>query len=211
MTVKPRLPAILASDTRAPAASSNPLPARAPDFSIPRNADIPRRRVEACRHHRAAKLFDGEPAFSPDGVWIAFSSRRDGGQVGGGIWIVPASGGEARRLTNAPNNVGSFKWSRDGSHVAFTVTDPKSKDEIEDERRGRDWTVVDRNYKHTRLHAIDVASEESHVVTEADITVYDYDWSPDGRQLVVMAAPRKGFISSALTLWKFWPSRLIWP
>lgn len=41
-----RLPAILASDTRAPAASSNPLPARAPDFSIPRNADIPRRRVE---------------------------------------------------------------------------------------------------------------------------------------------------------------------
>ena len=38
-----RLPAILA--TEKPDRSS-PLPSRAPDFSIPRNADVPRRRVE---------------------------------------------------------------------------------------------------------------------------------------------------------------------
>jgi hypothetical protein len=39
-----RLPAILATEGRR--GSDSPLPARAPDFSIPRNADIPRRRVE---------------------------------------------------------------------------------------------------------------------------------------------------------------------
>lgn len=39
-----RLPAILATEMSGPGA--NPLPSRAPDFSIPRNADIPRRRVE---------------------------------------------------------------------------------------------------------------------------------------------------------------------
>ena len=39
-----RLPEILATET-APS-SDLPLPARAPDFSIPRNADVPRRRVE---------------------------------------------------------------------------------------------------------------------------------------------------------------------
>lgn len=38
-----RLPEILAGDSRT---ESGPLPSRAPDFSIPRNADIPRRRVE---------------------------------------------------------------------------------------------------------------------------------------------------------------------
>lgn len=38
-----RLPQILAGDERS---DSGPLPSRAPDFSIPRNADIPRRRVE---------------------------------------------------------------------------------------------------------------------------------------------------------------------
>lgn len=39
-----RLPSILAAETRA--GEGSPLPSRAPDFSIPRNADIPRRRVE---------------------------------------------------------------------------------------------------------------------------------------------------------------------
>lgn len=38
-----RLPEILATEA---SQEAGPLPARAPDFSIPRNADIPRRRVE---------------------------------------------------------------------------------------------------------------------------------------------------------------------
>lgn len=39
-----RLPEILATEGRAP--TDGPLPERAPDFSIPRTADVPRRRVE---------------------------------------------------------------------------------------------------------------------------------------------------------------------
>lgn len=39
-----RLPQILATESRTD--TGLPLPSRAPDFSIPRNADIPRRRIE---------------------------------------------------------------------------------------------------------------------------------------------------------------------
>lgn len=39
-----RLPEILATEGRRP--TDGPLPSRAPDFSVPRNADVPRRRVE---------------------------------------------------------------------------------------------------------------------------------------------------------------------
>ncbi|MDQ4024024.1 MAG: hypothetical protein M3217_00815, partial [Actinomycetota bacterium] len=39
-----RLPQILATEARAE--GGQPLPSRAPDFSVPRNADIPRRRIE---------------------------------------------------------------------------------------------------------------------------------------------------------------------
>jgi hypothetical protein len=39
-----RLPEILATESRVP--GQTPLPERAPDFSVPRNADVPRRRVE---------------------------------------------------------------------------------------------------------------------------------------------------------------------
>lgn len=40
-----RLPQILSKDAMS-RAEGGPLPSRAPDFSIPRNADVPRRRVE---------------------------------------------------------------------------------------------------------------------------------------------------------------------
>lgn len=43
-TLMSQLPQILATETRAE--GGLPLPSRAPDFSIPRNADIPRRRIE---------------------------------------------------------------------------------------------------------------------------------------------------------------------
>lgn len=39
-----RLPEILATEARPP--GDSPLPERAPDFSVPRSADVPRRRVE---------------------------------------------------------------------------------------------------------------------------------------------------------------------
>jgi hypothetical protein len=41
-----KLPQILAGDTSTVVAEDAPLPSRAPDFSVPRNADVPRRRVE---------------------------------------------------------------------------------------------------------------------------------------------------------------------
>ena len=42
---------------------------------------------------------DAFPSFSRDGKWIYFSSNRTGGDRG--IWKLPASGGEAVRVTNS--------------------------------------------------------------------------------------------------------------
>lgn len=57
-----RLPEILATDTPDP--GDAPLPSRAPDLSIPRNADVPRRRVDEVVAEgmlaRLAKLSSGE-------------------------------------------------------------------------------------------------------------------------------------------------------
>src|SRR5262245_21716536 len=130
---------------------------------------------------------DRAAQWSPDGRKIAFLSRRPGSEYTQ-VYLIQVDGGEAYRLTNAENSVTAFKWSADGKWLAYTVTDPKTKEEQEAERKGRDWIVADRNYKHIRLHAIEVDSKKSHVVTTTDITVHDIDWSPDGRQLVVAAA-----------------------
>ncbi len=131
---------------------------------------------------------DRQPRWSPDGRRIAFLGRRPDTALPQ-IHVLDMSGGESRPVTTAPAAVGSFKWSPDGRFIAYTYADPPSDQERRDIAQGRDWTVADRNFKHTRLHRVDVATGRSEVVTRADMTVIDYDWSPDSQQFVIGAAP----------------------
>ncbi|MFY9609690.1 MAG: winged helix-turn-helix domain-containing protein, partial [Blastocatellia bacterium] len=52
-----------------------------------------------------------EPAWSPDGKLIAYYSKNRGG-----IWIVPASGGTAKQLTEFGSRA---QWSGDGATIVF--------------------------------------------------------------------------------------------
>lgn len=131
---------------------------------------------------------DRSPAWSPDGKWVAFLSQRGESNITQ-VYLIAFDGGEAIQLTKAENSVQSFKWSPDGGRIAYTMTDPKSKEEQQAEKEGKDWTVHDQNYKHTRVYVIDIKSKDSKLVTRSAITVHDFDWSPDGKQLVIAAAP----------------------
>jgi hypothetical protein len=55
-----------------------------------------------------------EPAWSPDGQWIAFSMQGD-------IWKVPAEGGDAIALTQGPHYYFEPDWSPDGRSIAVTI------------------------------------------------------------------------------------------
>ena len=65
---------------------------------------------------------DGEPAWSPDGRWLAFSSTRPRDRDLSGIWVMRPDGTAARRVTpNFPHDAHSPAWSPDGSKIVFTV------------------------------------------------------------------------------------------
>src|SRR5687767_15578175 len=56
------------------------------------------------------------PAYSPDGQWIAFESDRDGNSE---IYVMTAQGTNVRRLTQDPAQDHSPAWSPDGTRIAF--------------------------------------------------------------------------------------------
>lgn len=59
---------------------------------------------------------EGNPYFSPDGKWIAFSAEYDGNND---VFVVPVEGGEPRRLTWHPQADIAKGWTPDGKHVLF--------------------------------------------------------------------------------------------
>jgi len=56
------------------------------------------------------------PRFSPDGKWIAYA--REASMNSDDIYVVPASGGRPRRITQAPWYLKGFGWTTDGRSLA---------------------------------------------------------------------------------------------
>jgi tricorn protease len=57
-----------------------------------------------------------DPAFSPDGTQLAFTGEAQGNQD---VYVMPAAGGPARRLTYHPGGDRAVGWTPDGKHVLF--------------------------------------------------------------------------------------------
>jgi len=146
---------------------------------------------------------DRSPRWSPDGRMIAFLSGREHGPQ---VWVMPAAGGAARRVSDLPDGVGEMYWMPGGTGF-LVVSDIKWPKEQEiDKRNGpyptdaRLWTNV--LYRHwtdwragMRQHvfSVDLASGKAVDVTPIDkdaptiATSGDGDvaMSPDGKEIAV--------------------------
>src|SRR5207248_11144847 len=87
--------------TRAPALARLPL-------SLHDALPIYLRRVSSGGH-------EGNPSFSPDGSQIAFTGNYDGTRS---VYVVPATGGEPRRLTYHPADGEVLGWTRSEEHTS---------------------------------------------------------------------------------------------
>ncbi len=170
-------------------------------YAIP----IPPRGVASVRDARSITSGNQQVeriALSRDGKWLAFDSNTEGTQE---IFVMPAAGGEARRVTR--NSVDDFapNFSGDGSQIAFHTPRNGSRDiyviNVDgsgEERLTRDdvesfnpafspdgLRVAYGNRDNT-LHVMERASRTDAWKGPTPLSVpggYGPRWSPDGRQL----------------------------
>src|SRR5438046_2817126 len=116
-----------------------------------------------------------EPVPSPDGKWVVFSATEVNLEANTRIshlWIVPASGGESRRLNPTPNHEERPRFSPDGKRLIWTskATDP------------------------TQIWMCDFDSNagaltgKPHQVTDISTGADGGIWSPDGKNIVLVSA-----------------------
>ncbi|HVO50935.1 MAG TPA: protein kinase [Thermoanaerobaculia bacterium] len=86
--------------------------------------------------------WDGEPALSPDGTLVAYSSNASGRCE---IWVVDTEGGEPLRLTDGGGENRNPVWFPDGRTVAFVATQGASTSVRKVSRLGGSTTLLVEN------------------------------------------------------------------
>jgi dipeptidyl aminopeptidase/acylaminoacyl peptidase len=134
---------------------------------------------------------EGHVAWSPDGKQIAFLS--DAAKPGQRqLYVEAAAGGPPRMLTRVKGFLDAPSWSPDGRTVALLFTENATRAAgplvAETPQTGEIREAVTEQ----RLSVVDVASGKLQQISPADIYVYEYSWSPDGKRFVATAAHGNG-------------------
>jgi dipeptidyl aminopeptidase/acylaminoacyl peptidase len=146
-------------------------------------------RISAASDGRAHRELS--PAWSPDGRQIAFlSDAARERQLQ--LYVAPAVGGQARRLTGLSGQLGNVKWSPDGKAIAFLFIEGSAQEPGALVAYKPDSGAVGEKPDVRRIATVDVASGRVRTVSPANLYIYDYDWSPDSRSFAAEAAEGSG-------------------
>jgi dipeptidyl aminopeptidase/acylaminoacyl peptidase len=156
----------------------------------------------------------GSPRWSPEGDRLAFAALDTAKEPKLQLFVLPMSGGEAKKITDAPRGVEQFAWRPSGQDIAYVTSDePENKKDIENHNDA--FEVGDNDYLAT------AAETPSHLwILPADggkpkrltsgawslaksappsSPASPINWSPDGKSLLFTRQEHPHFGDNDLT------------
>jgi dipeptidyl aminopeptidase/acylaminoacyl peptidase len=129
--------------------------------------------------------------WSPDSQHIAFLSDA-AGDGRSQLYIADADGDSATKLTSLNGPLASPAWSPDGTSIAILFTEgaPNAANPLN--AMLPETGVIESKVYEQRLAVVAVSSGKVRQLSPADMYVYEYDWSPDGKTFAVIAAHGAG-------------------
>lgn len=143
---------------------------------------------------------DGQPAFSPDGRWLAFTSNRSEKAGEATLHLLSMAGpGETRTVATMPDGVVQPTFSPDGSHIAFVSRTRHERYDAKDEswqpprkierffsRLDNEGWIVDRPAHVYVVRSDGTAAPRN--LTPGEFQHSGIGWLPDSSGVVTSAA-----------------------
>ena len=153
-----------------------------------KSSDTKPRRISAAADDNTVS--EGGAAWSRDSRRITFfSDAEDHNQSQ--LYISDLEKPGARKLTALTGSLAEASWSPDGKTIAllFTENAPRANPLMP---MAEETGVIANKVWEQQLAVIDVASGKVRQLSPPDMYVYEYDWSPDGKNFAVIAAHGAG-------------------
>ncbi|ADT84722.1 S9 family peptidase [Thermococcus barophilus] len=152
---------------------------------------------------------DSNPKFSPDGNFMAFTSKRNKESKESELYLIPTRGGEAKLLTRFKYGINDFEFSPDGKALAVIspveVDRKKEKDDVHIIKEIPFWfNGIGWIYgKRAQIFLVNTESGRKRKLTKGKLNILTLKWSDDGSKIYFIAQEdreRKPMISDLYVL-----------
>lgn len=166
------------------------------------------------------------PAFSPDGQWIAFVADRGNKNQ---IYVMRVEGGEARAVTKEEEGISAFEWHPSGNSIIFLKAEKEDKSKKEREKRYGGFEADDKEFTLSHLWQVDFVPDiidpserpcyetldslkvksgcielpKAQRITDGKFTVTSFITAPDGNRIAFSHQPNpliNSFLKSDISL-----------
>jgi dipeptidyl aminopeptidase/acylaminoacyl peptidase len=144
----------------------------------------------------ATNCSNTDPVWSPDSATLAFTSTCTSKEEKPGqeqIFLWSKADGSVRELTHVTGLFKQAAWSPDGKSIAFLFVENATRSAgALDAMKPWAGVIGEDGVEIQRVYGVDIPTGEGDFITSEKLHVYEFSWSPKGREIAYIAANPPG-------------------